>query len=314
MAAAHITGLAVAVIDRDNIAFLKGFGTRDDANHTALADTTPMSAGTLVQPMVATLVMELVSHKSIDLDAPIERYIGTSLDGPFAAVAQDARYHRITTRMLLDRMSGIKRGSTPSDSTLHIATDPGTEFSMDDAGFDLLAHVVEHTAKAPLDRVIHERLLAPLGMTQTRVVRNAAVRTAISAVTTPRDMARFIQGVLGGRGVHLDIPHRVEMLKPQAGRRVARMKDSAGKATGEQLRFSYGLGWGVFMSPYGPAFFGMAEREGESYYVVAFDDPKAAVILMSDTTNARRVFPTLLNGLMRDVFSPAVIEEIGKSR
>ena len=136
--------------------------------------------------------------------------------------------------------------------------------------------------------------------------KRGSARAAGSADTDLADMARFIRAVLRGDG--LSDTSRRAMLSPQVRIRTphefptpsfdSTIRDDA-------VRLSYGLGWGLFDSPYGRAFF----KEGHDdvswrNYVVAFDGPKSAIIMLSSSANAEPMFPELLAEVLGDTYSP----------
>jgi hypothetical protein len=108
---------------------------------------------------------------------------------------------------------------------LRIQAEPGTRFTYTDHGFATLGQIVEDVSGKPIDRYFREHIFAPLGMTDTDLVRSERVRShlatgydlrsngakpvthrewvtaaASSIYSTPRDMARYLAALLGGGG------------------------------------------------------------------------------------------------------------------
>ncbi|HMI59027.1 MAG TPA: serine hydrolase domain-containing protein, partial [Gemmatimonadaceae bacterium] len=75
MTSARVPALAVAIIDRGEIAYMAAFGYRDVEQKLPLTDTTVMYAASLTKAMFAHLVMQLVDDGAIALDTPIARYL-----------------------------------------------------------------------------------------------------------------------------------------------------------------------------------------------------------------------------------------------
>ncbi|MGY1619558.1 serine hydrolase domain-containing protein [Geodermatophilus sp. SYSU D00691] len=111
------------------------------------------------------------------------------------------------------------RGHVPLD------TEPGTRFRYTDHGPATVGQIVEDVTGVPLDRYLREHVFLPLGMTSTDLLRSEIVRPRVatgyvlrahgpravterqfltaaagSAYSTPRDMARYLQALLGGGG------------------------------------------------------------------------------------------------------------------
>lgn len=81
--AAHVTGTGVALFHHGKIVYLKTYGFRDVKKNLPLTPDTVMSAASLTKPAFATVVMRLVQRGVLDLDKPIEQYLGKPL-GDFA--------------------------------------------------------------------------------------------------------------------------------------------------------------------------------------------------------------------------------------
>ncbi|MDB4910505.1 MAG: beta-lactamase, partial [Gemmatimonadetes bacterium] len=136
--------------------------------------------------------------------------------------------------------------------------------------------------------------------------KRASARAAGSADTDLADMARFIQDVLRGDG--LSDSSRRAMLAPQVRIRTPHEFPTPSFDTtsrDDAIRLSYGMGWGLFDSPNGPAFF----KEGHDdvswrNYMVGFGRPRSAIILLSSSANADPMFPELLADVLGDTYSP----------
>jgi len=65
------------------------------------------------------------------------------------------------------------------------------------------------------------------------------------------------------------------------------------------IRLSYGLGWGLFWSPYGKAFFKEGHDEGFRHYSVVFDEPKDGIVIMTNSSNGEGIFKEILETTLR---------------
>ena len=106
---------------------------------------------------------------------------------------------------------------------VRVEADPGTRFRYTDHGFAALGQIVEDLTGEPLDRYLRERVFAPLGMGDTSLVRSERIRHrlatgyvvrsggpralpdydvvtagAAAAYSTPADVARYVEALLGG--------------------------------------------------------------------------------------------------------------------
>ena len=332
MTSARVPALAVAIIDRGEIAYMAGFGYRDVEHTLPLTDTTVMYAASLTKAMFAHLAMQLVDERVIALDTPIVRYLPKPLPSyeKYADLAGDARWERLTPRMLLSHTSGFPNWRFINASgKLDFKFDPGAQFAYSGEGINLLQFVIEeHTGKS-VGALMQSRVFDRFGMTRTGMTwqpsfaseyafgydstgavvghnKRSSVRAAGSADTDIADMARFVRGVLRGEG--LSDASRRAMWSPQIRIRTPFEFPTPSFDTtsrDDAIELSYALGWGTFASPYGPAFF----KEGHDdvswrNYMVVFERPKSAIIMLSSSANAEGMFPELLSGLLGDSYSP----------
>jgi CubicO group peptidase (beta-lactamase class C family) len=107
--AAEVTGAAIAVIDHGKIAYQAASGFRDQERNLPFGVDSVMSAASITKPAFAYLVMELVDEGLLDLDKPVYQYLPKPLPEyqKYADLADDPRYKRITTRMLLSHTAGF---------------------------------------------------------------------------------------------------------------------------------------------------------------------------------------------------------------
>ena len=325
-------GLAIAVINGGEIVYMAGFGYRDVEQKLPLTDTTIMYAASLTKAMFAHLVMQLVDDGTIALDTPIGTYLPKPLPSyeKYADLAGDARWKRITPRMLLSHTSGLPNWRFLNASgKLDIKFEPGAQYSYSGEGINLLQFVIEEQTGKLVGDLMQTRVFDRFGMTRTSMMwkpafaselafgydtagqsvghnKRGSVRAAGSADTDIADMARFVQAVLRGDG--LSDASRRAMWSPQIRIRTPHEFPTPSFDTtsrDDAIQLSYGLGWGMFRSPHGPAYF-KEGHDDQSWrnYMVAFDEPKSAMIMLSTSANAEPMFPALLAEVLGDQYSP----------
>lgn len=163
----NITGIAIALVDDQNIIFCKGFG---EAGRDSI-----FRAGSISKLFNALAVMQLVEEGKMDLDAPIA--VDQLPINPFPGEPA------ITLRHLLSHRSGLQRespvGSYMDDSEPGIeatvrsirqsvlVTRPGAEMRYSNIGPTLAGHIVEQTTGISFEEYQQKRLLQPLGMTES---------------------------------------------------------------------------------------------------------------------------------------------------
>jgi len=346
MNAARVTGAGIAIFNRGRIVYLKAYGFRDTANRLPLTPASVMTAASLSKSAFATMVMTLVHDGRIDLDKPVYEYLPKPLpDYPrYSDLANDARYKQITMRMLLDHTSGFPNWRFfTEDKKLRIYSTPGSRFAYSGEGIDLAQMVVETVTGQPLTDLMNARLFQPLGMTRSSMVwqtrlendfadgydeqgeslgpeRRQRPDAAGGMQTTLRDYARFVQAVLDGA-----IPGanaRETMLSPQvrifSKREFPSLSTETNAADDRAIHLSYGLGWGLFWTPYGKAFFKEGHDEGWRHYVVCFDKPlkkeRSGILIMTNSSNGEDIYDPLLRTLLGDSFTPLEWESFRPAR
>ena len=61
---------------------------------------------------------------------------------------------------------------------------------------------------------------------------------------------------------------------------------------------------GLYWSPLGEAFFKEGHDDGWRHYAVCFDGRKTGMLIMTNSSNADDLYATLLESLLRDVYTP----------
>jgi CubicO group peptidase (beta-lactamase class C family) len=331
MQAAHVTGAGIAVLNGGRVAYLKTYGFRDTARNLPLTPDSVMTSASLSKSAFAATVMQLVQERVIDLDKPVYEYLPKPLPEypAYKDLADDPRYKQITMRTLLDHTSGFPnwRWAT-EDKKLSVNFPPGSRFAYSGEGIDLAQMVVETVTKKSVNELMQARIYQPLGMTRTSMVwesrfeddfangydeegkslgpeRRRHSDAAGSMQTTLRDYARFVQALLS-REI-LDKKTREMMLSPQI-QIVSKQEfpSLSAETTTENraIRLSYGLGWGLFWTPYGKAFFKEGHDEGWRHYVVCFDTPNAGMLIMTNSSNGEDIYSGLLEKVLGDAFTP----------
>jgi CubicO group peptidase (beta-lactamase class C family) len=331
--AADVTGVGIGVWNNDKVVYLKTYGFRDTEKHLPLTPDSVMTAASLTKPAFATMVLQLVHEHIIELDKPVYEYLSKPLPeySAYTDLADDLRYKQITMRMLLDHTSGFPNWRRfTDDNKLRIYFSPGSKFAYSGEGIALAQMVVETVTKKSVTELMQEHIFQPLGMSRTSMVweehfeddyangydeqgkslgpeRRRKGDAAGSMQTTLRDYARFVEGILSG--AIPDKQGREEMLRPQIQITSKHEFPSLSAETttaNRAIRLSYGLGWGLYWTQYGEAFFkeGHDDEGGWRHYVVCFDEPKAGMLIMTNSANGEDIYGGLLEQVLGDSFTP----------
>jgi CubicO group peptidase (beta-lactamase class C family) len=331
MSAARVTGLNIAVINDAKIVYVKSFGFRNKEERQPLTANTLMSGASFTKPVFAYLVMQLVEEGTLDLDKPVYQYLEKPLpeyEG-YKDLVGDERYKLITARMLLSHTSGFPnwRRFNP-DRKLNIMFTPGSKYSYSGEGISLLQLIVESITGKDVGEMIRERIFKPFGMTRTGMTweerfnddyaigydekeqplghrRRSRAQAAGSMDTTITDFARFMEAVMEGKGLTTEA--KTLMLTPQIKIYSKQQFPIPSIETTDEnraIQLSYGLGWGLFQTPYGKAYFKEGHDDGWENHTVAFPDKKIAIVLMANSSNGDSIFKELLELLIKDRYTP----------
>lgn len=331
MAKEEVVGVGLAILNNGQVTYLKAYGVRDKEEHLPLTPDSVMTAASFSKVALASMVMQLAQQHALDLDTPVYKYLPKPLPQywNYRDLAGDERYKRITARMLLSHTSGFPNWRRfNDDKKLHIHFEPGSRFAYSGEGIDLLQLVIETITKEPLEALMAEQIFKPYSMPRTSMVwerrfetdyangydeqgrslgpqRRRSADAAGSMQTTPRDFASFVQRVMQGGGLLQKT--RDLMLSPQV--QIFSKHEFPTLATettdeNKSIRLSYGLGWGLYWTPYGKAFFKEGHDEGWRHYTVNFEDAKLGVVIMTNSSNGEGIYKELLETLQRNTFTP----------
>jgi CubicO group peptidase (beta-lactamase class C family) len=231
--------------------------------------------------------------------------------------------------MLLDHSSefaNLRVLEPGRKTTIHF--DPGSRYAYSGQGIQLLQLVVETVTKKAVEDLMRDRIFRPFGMTRTSMVwqerfesdfangydeygrslgpqRRRKSDAAGSMQTTIADFSRFMQAVAGGK--RLRARTRALMTTPQiqiVSRRQFPTLSPDITDENRAIRLSYGLGWGLYTTPYGDACFKEGHDEGWRNYTVYFSKARIGIVIMTNSSNGEGVFKELLESLLRNTFTP----------
>lgn len=265
----RIPGLALGIVQGDQIVHVRGFGVADDA-HTPVLPQTAFSIGSLTKSFTALAVMQLVEAQRLDLDMPVQHYL------TWFRLADPDASARITLRELLNHTSGLPRdidapglnadGQAPEPlawmpsalRTIQLEQPAGT-YGYSNLGYQVLALVIQQAAGQPYEAYMRQHIFEPLAMDHSfGSIQEAALHRMAAGYhywfgvpveagpppyrrgpgngglfSSAEDMARYLIAHLnGGRSA------QAALLSPEG---IATLHRPAVERTGGH----YAMGWGV---------------------------------------------------------------------
>lgn len=323
-------GLAIAVIEDGQVAYVDGFGHRN-ARGEPLETDTIMYGASLTKAVVAYTVMQLVEEGRLDLDRPIVEILPKPLPeygnldayGNWADLAGDDRWRKLTPRILLTHSSGFANFHWDEpDGKLRIHFEPGSRYAYSGEGLILLQFAIEQGLGLKLGDEMQRRVFDRFGMSNTSMMwradfaRNLAdgwradgsvephdersrVRAAGSMDTSIADFARFAAGFMRGEG--LKSSSRGELLKAQLPiSSVAQFPSLAAEATPDRRHRGLAAGLGVITidGPQGRAFFKGGHNDSTANMWACVEKGRRCLVLMANDVRAEPEFPQLVESII----------------
>ena len=224
-----VPGISIALIRNGKLVWSGAFGIANSNTKKPVTENTIFEAASLSKPVFAYAVLKLVDEGKINLDTPLNKYLGNNYD-----VVNDDRINLITARRVLSHTSGFPNWrDNDGTKTLLIHFNPGEKFSYSGEGIVYLSKVVEKITGMRFEEFMQKYALQPLGMNASSYIwrnRFDSLKTyrhdlfgklsgrnqpdngredtvhdngnaAASLCTTARDYAKFIIAVLNGTGL-----------------------------------------------------------------------------------------------------------------
>lgn len=331
MRAGEVHGLGLALIGAGKVAYLKAYGMADVGESRALRTDTVMYGASLTKAAFAWMVMTLVDEGTVDLDRPIGEYLPQPLDQyeNYTDLAGDERWRAWTLRTLLSHQSGLPNWRWFSESKqLEILFEPGSRYAYSGEGIQIAQLTLEAGLGLDVGALMQERVFDRFGMHRTSMLwredfrpnfarghdeagKNLGhqmrdeVHVAGSMDTTLADFAAFLAAVLRGDG--LSDAARAEMLGAQVAitsRHQFPTQFPVDTEAYQAIKLSYGLGWGLFQSAFGPAFFKEGHDDGTNNYALCLEEAQRCILLLSNSSNGEGIFLYLVDALLGETGLP----------
>ncbi len=171
-----IPGLAVVVVQGEEVVYCKGFGVSSIETDKAVTPNTIFDLASVSKSFTALGVILLRDSGLVELDAPIQRYLPDfQPDDPMAS--------QITVRQLLNHTSGLPGAfSAPlifqqgddemaelvnALGRVRLNREPGSSFEYADINYCLLGALIERVSGEKFEDYIDRTVFSPLGMFNT---------------------------------------------------------------------------------------------------------------------------------------------------
>ncbi len=325
--------VAVAVARGGEILFEEGFGWANREQRIAATARTPYSLASISKPITATGLMLLVERGKVDLDRPVNDYLGDALLAGRAGNAAQA-----TVRRVANHTSGLPLHyqffyedepyrPPPRQETIrrygNLITPPGERYQYSNLGYGVLDHLITRVAGNHYADFMREQVFSPLALTETAIGVPAHLtrQQAIRYGGDSRPIPFYDFDHPGGSAVYASAHDLVRFAMFHLKARPAGQKqilttdsiDAMQKPTVWQRKTSgYGIGWAVETTPAGYTVVshggGMG---GVSTILRMIPAKKIAVVVLS---NARSALPGRISAEILSTLVPDFAERPDEGR
>lgn len=333
MVSQNIPSIAVAVAQNGRILWEEGFGYADVAKKVPADAHTMYSLASISKPVTTTAMMILVEQGKIDLDKPMNDYLGAQkLTSPAFDVKQ------ATVRRVANHTSGLplhyqffyddeKVPRPTMDESIRrygvLMREPGESYVYSNFGYGLLEYAIERVSGKGYAQFMREELFAPLGLTESVAERPGANqraaqrygdgahrnvvpfydfdhRGASAVYMSAHDLVRFgmfhVDGKLEGQ--------QRQVLQPKT---LAAMLDKAASSDPEGKE-SYGIGWGI-KTTHGLKHIGhTGGMAGVRTQLSMYPDSKTVVVILTNVGGAN------IGGIDNAIVHAVLPETMSKDR
>ena len=331
-----IPGMAVAVVQGDTIV-AKGYGVRELGKPGAVDENTLFDSASLTKSFTSTLIATLVDEGKMGWDDPVRRHLPKlDLGDPYLT-------EHATVRDFLSHRTGLEPANTswlltaiqrPEVLSRARCLNPASPFRADmvysNIGYTIAGEAAAAAGGASWERLIHDRLIVPLGLRSTvasyqevekipnhasphvwidgvqrpirRETQRATIAPAGSVQSSVADLARWIRlhlsgGVLDGKRVvseaNLEETHSPQVIIPTtAAMRESRLVE---------LFAAYGMGWNVMDYRGHKMLWHSGSGNGQIAYMALLPKEKLGVVVQVNTWAAPFVHGALVSYLL-DVY------------
>ena len=175
----RIPGMSVAVLKEQHVVFEKGFGYADTENQISATENTPYYIASLTKPFGATVLMCLVEESRLNLDDVMSELLKEShfqYGGYTAQGYEDLckKIRKLAWRygdLLWDYRCHSEKITVKHHLTHTSQGKPGDRYHYNGFLYSLLSNVAEEASGKKFDELLVEKIIAPLGMTNTEIGR-----------------------------------------------------------------------------------------------------------------------------------------------
>lgn len=190
MKSSRTPSISIAVAKDGNIVWEESFGWANREKHRKATPHTIYSLASISKPMTATAMMVLINRGLIDLNDPIDSYLGESKLKAYEGNAEDATVFR-----LLHHTAGLPTiwnfyfdggqiNRPPISESINkygiLTSPPGTVYEYSNLGYGIAEHIIERVSGKRFAEFMKAEVFEPLGLNRTFVATNKSQYDSIA--------------------------------------------------------------------------------------------------------------------------------------
>lgn len=187
--ATNTPSVVVGITRGRQVLWEEAFGWADRERRIRATTSTPYSLASDTKPITATALMTLVEARKIDLDAPVNQYLGAA-----KLVAHIGDVRNATVRRIGNHSGGLPehyqffydnepwREPSPDDVIRGyggVFAPPGEHYEYSNLGYGILSDVISRVSREPFAAYVQQVVFAPLAMTRSSIGADAPSGAAI---------------------------------------------------------------------------------------------------------------------------------------
>ena len=292
--------VAVAVAKDGRIVWEGGIGWANRDKRIPATANTIYPLASISKPLTATGLMVLVDRGQIDLDRPINEYLGAAKLTGLAGDADGA-----TVRRVLSHTAGLPLHShffysdqpfspPPMDETIRrygiLVFPPGRVFEYSNLGYGILGYVIERVSGQTYAEFMRREVFAPLGLTHTSIDLPAGLEEFVAERygSDGRAYPFFTFDHVGASSVYSSAHDLIRFAMFHLKNRLPDQRPILNDATLDRMHelvppsVDYGLGFSIRSGPYRLAHSG--GMPGATTLMVLYPTMNVAVVVLANTS------------------------------
>lgn len=314
-----VMGLSVAVVNDQKIVWAKGFGWADKKNRIKATPETVYRVGSITKLFTVTAAMQLVEQGKLDIDQPLHTILPQ-----FSIRSRFGNTDKITPRNIMTHHSGLPTdymqgmwSEKPEEFTRlvdlmkdeYTAYAPDTLFCYSNVAMTLLGHAVQEVSGQPYGKLIAQKLLLPMEMTDSYIANTLREKPQSSKgyADSEETKAMPLRDLPAGglNSTVLDLANFAKMIF--AGGRFGNQQIITTETLDEMLRFQDGgapfdlgkqMGLGWFLEKQKDDDAGLKAMHGGATFLfhsmlMTLPRHQLAVIVLANSESAESIVPEL---------------------